>query len=211
MRLHEGFIGVAPGSEAGKDGCIFSIWIKTCHPSNEELSVMMECSNIPRSFSSQNSISEIVADKTVVSNQFSDSVSMIEGADRSWYGMKVLVVDDSAMNRKMMVRMVKRLGSHEVLQATDGIEAVQMVSQAQKAESNFDLILMDNIMPNMSGQDATAALRTLGVHCTIVGVTGNALPEQIDEFLAHGADKVLTKPLAIKDVQDLLFGECVCC
>jgi CheY-like chemotaxis protein len=65
--------------------------------------------------------------------------------------------------------------------------------------STYDVILMDFIMPNMDGPTATRELRRLGYEGLIVGVTGNALPTDIDHFLAHGASKVLLKPLRMDE------------
>ena len=59
----------------------------------------------------------------------------------------------------------------------------------------YDLILMDSVMPIMDGPSATKAIRALGFTRPILGVTGNTLPEQVDDFLAHGADEVVGKPV----------------
>ncbi|KAI8907070.1 hypothetical protein DFJ77DRAFT_188560 [Powellomyces hirtus] len=59
----------------------------------------------------------------------------------------------------------------------------------------FDVVLMDNQMPRLTGVDAVAQLRRLGISVPVVGITGNALKEDQDQFLASGADMVITKPL----------------
>jgi CheY-like chemotaxis protein len=66
-------------------------------------------------------------------------------------------------------------------------------------KSSYDVIVMDFIMPNMDGPTATRELRRLGYEGLILGVTGNALPTDIDHFLAHGASKVLLKPLRMAE------------
>jgi CheY-like chemotaxis protein len=84
----------------------------------------------------------------------------------------VLVVDDSAMSRKMLCKILKK-DHHTCEEAEDGAWAVE-TAQAKLAGGGgfFDAILMDFVMPNMDGPDATAAIRTLGVSCPIFGVTG---------------------------------------
>ena len=52
-------------------------------------------------------------------------------------------------------------------------------------------------MPGMSGPDATAAIRTLGVTCPIFGVTGNTLESDTDRFIAMGANDVFAKPFDV--------------
>jgi CheY-like chemotaxis protein len=59
----------------------------------------------------------------------------------------------------------------------------------------FDVILMDNNMPNMCGPEATKIARSHGYKGIILGVTGNVNKEQIDDFLEHGVDDVFPKPL----------------
>jgi CheY-like chemotaxis protein len=73
--------------------------------------------------------------------------------------------------------------------------------------SCYDVILMDFVMPNMDGPTATKELRRLGYEGLILGVTGNALPTDIDHFLAHGASKVLLKPFRIKEFNEAVSVE----
>ena len=56
---------------------------------------------------------------------------------------------------------------------------------------------MDSSMPFMGGLQATKKIRELGYKGKIFGVTGNAFQSDIEEFIAHGADEVLVKPLSI--------------
>jgi CheY-like chemotaxis protein len=61
----------------------------------------------------------------------------------------------------------------------------------------------------MRGPEATKHIRALGYKGIIVGVTGNALPEDIKEFIDHGADMVLTKPFDL-DVFSLRVAQLIC-
>jgi len=127
--------------------------------------------------------------------------------------LRMLVVDDSVMNRKMTCRVMQ--GSAVYCdQATDGLEAVEIVrrsleqgaSQATGAAAGrqYDVILMDYMMPNMDGPTATKAIRALGFQGQIIGITGNALPCDITTFMTHGANKVLTKPFNINELNAAL-------
>ena len=71
----------------------------------------------------------------------------------------------------------------------------------QKSFRNFDFVLMDDNMPNMSGPEATAAARAAGYSGLIFGLTGNTFNVQLENFVAKGADMVFTKPL---DLQKLI-------
>mmetsp|Transcript_18206 Transcript_18206/g.23555 ORF Transcript_18206/g.23555 Transcript_18206/m.23555 type:complete len:825 (-) Transcript_18206:124-2598(-) len=100
----------------------------------------------------------------------------------------ILVVDDSQSNRKMASMVLKKEG-YQVEEAENGSEAVAMVKKKK-----FDLILMDNVMPIMDGVEATKEILKLCRNTKIVGLTGNCLEEDIQEFMKAGASKVLIKP-----------------
>ena len=110
----------------------------------------------------------------------------------------VLVVEDSASNRKMLVRLIERAG-HTVATATNGQEAVDAYMRDVQAGLDdpdhvpFDTILMDSEMPVMNGPDTTRKLRKMGCTTAILGVTGNVLSEDVDHFKAQGADEVFGK------------------
>ena len=69
--------------------------------------------------------------------------------------------------------------------------------QREQAEGKgIDLVLIDYIMINMNGPEAVKKMRAeLGYTGPVIGVTGNALPEDIAFFKAHGTNSVITKPL----------------
>jgi CheY-like chemotaxis protein len=140
---------------------------------------------------------------------------------------RVLVVDDVESNRKMLVRLLQRKGIKHCTQAEDGQKAVDAYmtsstssrsdldtvrggSSAASASTGrttdsfqpFDCILMDSEMPVMSGPNAAKMLRSLGCTVPIVGVSGNVLPADVANFVAHGANAVLPKPMNF----DALFG-----
>ena len=117
----------------------------------------------------------------------------------------ILVVDDSSLNRKMLCRVLRTSG-HHCDEADDGLSAVEKVKMKMSSECEnvdkerrqYDVILMDFVMPNMDGPTATKAIRDLGYSGYIFGVTGNALGSDIDHFRRHGADRVLAKPFDYK-------------
>ena len=89
----------------------------------------------------------------------------------------ILVVDDSRLNRKMLMKCLKADG-YACVEASDGLEAVAAVKKKIKFVKGgtgkpFAAILMDFIMPNMDGPTATREIRALGYTAPIYGVTGN--------------------------------------
>jgi len=116
---------------------------------------------------------------------------------------KVLVVDDSPFNRKMLVRLLTSKG-YDCVQAEDGADAVRVYQELTFNGEPIDAVMMDFEMPVMNGPAATKKLRELGCTCLIVGVTGNVLPDQVASFKNNGANAVLPKPLVMEDLQELL-------
>ena len=123
--------------------------------------------------------------------------------------IRVLIVDDSALNRRMLVRLLKgRL--FDCLEASDGDIAVTAIENTLKpdgASGAVDLILMDFLMENLHGPQATQQIRGLGFQGLIFGVTGNVMPSDVSKFLNAGANQVLAKPLSMEALHAALTAE----
>lgn len=138
----------------------------------------------------------------------SSNVSVSEGRGRGYEGdVRVLVVDDGAVNRKMVIRALQKM-SVVVDEAENGEEALRLVGQSMVHDRPYDIIFMDNCMPKMNGLEASRALRDKSgpyrYEGQIVGVTGNVLAAEIEEYLEAGANRVLGKPLAVSTIRDLI-------
>ncbi len=105
--------------------------------------------------------------------------------------LSILVVEDNPINSLLLTEML-RLRGHHVTNAVDGIGAVEATAQ-----TTFDLILMDISMPRMDGLEATRRIRADGASrlVPVIGVTANASPDRLPEFLASGMTDVLVKPI----------------
>ena len=118
-----------------------------------------------------------------------------------------LVVDDSGLNRKMLCRLFRSQG-YLCDEADDGLKAVQKVRDkmvsGEGLKEEYDVILMDFVMPNMDGPTATQEIRDLGYRGRIFGLTGNALESDVTYFKQKGADEVLAKPFNLKYFQQLM-------
>ena len=113
--------------------------------------------------------------------------------ERHLEGRRILIVDDNAVNRMVLQALLAETGA-QLTEATNGEEAVE----ATRA-SPFDLVLMDISMPVMDGKQALKAIREdergNASLTPIIAVSAHALSHQIEEFLAHGFDAYVAKPV----------------
>ncbi len=114
--------------------------------------------------------------------------------------MQVLVVDDSQIMRKIITGGLKKLGVNDILDASNGQEAVDLMSQ----KNDVGLVLMDWNMPTMTGIDAVRKLRSLGIKVPVVMVTTEAEKEKVIEAIKAGANDYLIKPFNPKDIKTKL-------
>ncbi|KAM0747572.1 hypothetical protein T439DRAFT_383198 [Meredithblackwellia eburnea MCA 4105] len=127
--------------------------------------------------------------------------------------LRALIVDDDNLTRKLMGRMVERLGA-TIASAENGAVALELIlatkdpipeSGEERLNSNwFDIILLDNQMPVCSGLEVVKQLKELGRKDFIVGCTANAQIEDQAEFITSGASVVLTKPVKETDLRKML-------
>jgi signal transduction histidine kinase/DNA-binding NarL/FixJ family response regulator len=114
--------------------------------------------------------------------------------DTSITGARVLVAEDDLAGKRLIERMLARLGI-EVQVVGTGLEAV-----AAARSSRFDVILMDCHMPEMDGFAATQALRADGWKLPIVALTANAMTGDREACLAAGMDDYLSKPIVAAEL-----------
>jgi len=96
---------------------------------------------------------------------------------------------ESSVNRSV-------LGECSILEADDGSTALDVMRSEMAADRAIDFVLMDYVMIRMNGPEAVQKMRAeLGYRGVVIGITGNALPEDLETFRQLGANIVLTKPL----------------
>lgn len=110
--------------------------------------------------------------------------------------LRLLVVDDALLVRKFHRRMLSH-SCNDFTEACDGLEAIACVKESMKNRRPFDGILMDYSMPVMDGPSAVQQIRQLGYQGKIFGITGHGYEADINEFVDHGANEVLIKPMSL--------------
>ncbi len=143
------------------------------------------------------------------SSEYKNMVELIANIDTPSQRLPglVLVVDDTASNRKIVCHVLESRG-FTCMEAKDGQECIKIVTSNSPPGGvsecdHFCCILMDFEMPVLNGPDASRSLRNLGYGMPIYGLTGNMMQDDVKHFLESGADHVLAKPLKIKAFMDV--------
>jgi CheY-like chemotaxis protein len=115
--------------------------------------------------------------------------------ERRTSGVRVLVVEDNEVNRKLALRLLQRLGCSVDI-ATNGREAVEMT-----ANRAYDMVFMDIQMPERDGIEATRLIReresATGKHLPIIAMTAHAMEGDRERCLSSGMDDYLSKPVKV--------------
>ncbi len=118
-------------------------------------------------------------------------------------GLRVLLAEDNAVNRKLAVSLLERLG-HRVEVVSDGARAI-----AAFAPGKYDVILMDMMMPEMDGLTAIRRIRELEAGhppTPIVALTAHAMVGDRERFLREGADGYVAKPIDFNQLKRAIAG-----
>jgi signal transduction histidine kinase/CheY-like chemotaxis protein/HPt (histidine-containing phosphotransfer) domain-containing protein len=114
--------------------------------------------------------------------------------------LRILLVDDNAVNRSLAIRILERNGGHDVVAAGSGREALAVL----EAGPAFDVVLLDVQMPEMDGFEVTAAIRAeetgTGRHLPIIALTAHAMKRDRERCLEAGMDGYVAKPIQTREL-----------
>lgn len=120
-------------------------------------------------------------------------------------GKRILLVEDNDLNLEVAQFILSDAGAY-VIPAKDGKEAVEIVKNS--AEGEFDLILMDLIMPVMNGYAATKIIRSMERKDTsiipIIAMSANTFDQDIKRSLDSGMNEHISKPLNVEKLLTVL-------
>ncbi len=129
-------------------------------------------------------------------------VNAVHDPERAKY--KILVAEDHPVNRRVAVSVLEKAG-FTVKAVADGSEAIAILSR-----ENFDLVLMDMMMPVMDGITATKLIRDSKAECInisipILAMTANVMPCDIDACLSAGMNDYISKPVKPADLVEKIM------
>jgi len=117
--------------------------------------------------------------------------------------LRILLAEDNTVNQRIAVRILEKLG-WKVTVANNGQEVLNILNN-----QTFDVILMDDNMPLLSGIEATQVIRReekqTGLHVPVIAMTANAMAGDREKYLASGMDGYVSKPID----RNLLYEEIV--
>lgn len=138
--------------------------------------------------------------KQTISNSTRQPKKYTNNAKLELYDKKVLIVDDNDLNLKIAQRMLNNYGiATEVCQS--GFECLELI----KNGNQYDLILMDDMMPKMSGTETLHILQeTPNFKTKVVVLTANAIEGMREKYLSDGFEDYLSKPIEKNELERVL-------
>ncbi|NBU96908.1 MAG: PAS domain-containing sensor histidine kinase [Spirochaetia bacterium] len=114
--------------------------------------------------------------------------------------LKILLVDDNAMNLKIASKFLKKWKA-EVTLANNGEEAIQTFENGR-----FDLILMDLQMPILDGYTAAKKIRMVNSKIPIIALTADTIGDVLERVLSCGMNAMITKPFQPESIKEIIFS-----
>ncbi len=148
-------------------------------------------------------IPQKIVDRRTIAEVPEVSRAELEGAEAfTAPGVKVLIVDDNVVNRKVARGFLKSY-AFDLDEAESGPEAIELVRK-----NRYDIIFMDHMMPMMDGIEAAAIIRRKcgenGKAPAMIALTANAMEGMREKFLDCGFQDFIAKPLDRRELGQLL-------
>lgn len=108
------------------------------------------------------------------------------------YNVRILIVDDTALNLKVACKLLQRYNANQLVTCDSGFECIDRIKRGEV----YDLILLDDMMPKMSGVETLQELKKIpGFRIPTVALTANAITGMKEKYLNDGFDGYLAKPI----------------
>ncbi len=149
---------------------------------------------VVQSIYGQGSKFTVAIDQRIINKQISEIESKTEDiklANLNFSDKRILVVDDNKINLKVANRLLQDL-KLQVDLVSSGFECLDKINSGEK----YDLILMDDMMPEMSGVKTLEKLKQINnFNVPVVALTANAISGMREKYLKEGFDDYLSKPI----------------
>ncbi|MGB1271276.1 MAG: response regulator [Endozoicomonas sp.] len=126
---------------------------------------------------------------------------MTDHQGREAIGLHILVAEDNPVNQMVVAKLLEKLGCSCAI-AANGLECIERLSR-----DRYDLVLMDCMMPELDGLEATRRIRASHSHCAeipIIAFSANAIESDHQACLAAGMNECVDKPVTMERMRELL-------
>lgn len=108
------------------------------------------------------------------------------------HGIRILLVDDTSLNLKVATKLLQKFNADNVITCDSGFVCLEKIQRGEQ----YDLILLDDMMPKMSGVETLKKLKEIpGFNTPTIALTANAITGMREKYLADGFDDYLAKPI----------------
>lgn len=121
---------------------------------------------------------------------------------------KILFIDDNKTIQKLFIRTLQNLKIEKIFIASNGLEGYEIYKNEFNNGEQFDLVFMDQQMPVMDGNESSRKIIELNSNAIVIGLTGNSLIEQKEEFIKNGIKEVYEKPITHEKLLELFKKYC---
>ena len=133
----------------------------------------------------------IILDQKIVLGKKLEQKVVQSDVISDYHDKKILIVDDNELNLKVAMRLLEKYHLN-ITTATSGFECIDLIASNNK----YDLILLDDMMPKLSGVDTLHRLKENELfNMPVVCLTANAIEGMKDNYLKEGFDDYLAKPI----------------
>lgn len=135
-------------------------------------------------------------------NIYSQNNSSQSTLNYDYSNKKILVVDDNKLNIKVARRSLEQAGITQIDECYDGKECVDKIN----SDNKYDLILMDIMMPIMSGESALEELKkNPNFDTPVIALTADAISGAEERYLSEGFKDYLSKPFSKDQIKTKLY------
>ncbi len=142
----------------------------------------------------------VALDQKIVAEKAPMEIEEEETKQLTFEGKKILVVDDNKVNLKVAMRLLKSY-KVDVETIDNGFEAIEKIQNKEI----YDVILMDDMMPKMSGTETFQKLKEIeNFHIPVIALTANAISGMREKYLSLGFNDYLSKPIEKTELNRIL-------
>ena len=106
--------------------------------------------------------------------------------------IKILVVDDNVLNLKVATKLLQRHNANDITTCESGFDCISRIGKGEK----YDVIMLDDMMPKMSGVQTLHKLKDIaGFDTPVIALTANAITGMKEHYLSEGFNSYLAKPI----------------